>query len=158
VVATGLNLLLFGGVYITVNGIEINRTNMTVMKGMIFHKIPNFFLVFGYFNASWSLRLELIAMFINNVLAYMKKNNYRIFEAVIEEKYGKYELKPFFEGFSSGYLNRAFNEGMQGPGYKDILIPHCASRHPWKSNRWLLSDFLMFFFSPIHEKELHFYK
>ncbi|WP_353217066.1 NAD(P)/FAD-dependent oxidoreductase [Sandarakinorhabdus sp.] len=73
VTATGLKLQSFGGMAVTVDG-EVRRTADTLAyKGMMFSGIPNLAQSFGYINASWTLRSDLIADYVCRLLNHMRK-------------------------------------------------------------------------------------
>src|SRR4029077_17403702 len=56
VTATGLNLLLLGGLEVTVDGARIDFSRTFNYKGMMFSDVPNLALAIGYTNASWTLK------------------------------------------------------------------------------------------------------
>ena len=60
VTATGLNLLLLGGLEATVDGTRVEFSKTFNYKGMMFSDVPNLALAVGYTNASWTLKAELI--------------------------------------------------------------------------------------------------
>src|SRR5262249_9052959 len=59
VTATGLNLLLLGGLEATVDGVRVEWARTFNYKGMMFSDVPNLALAIGYTNASWTLKAEL---------------------------------------------------------------------------------------------------
>lgn len=67
--ATGLELLLFGDIAMTVDGEPVNPAERLVYKGAMLSGIPNFVFVVGYTNASWTLKSELIARFASRFIA-----------------------------------------------------------------------------------------
>jgi len=56
VTATGLNLIVLGGMEVSVDGKQINFPEKFSYEGMMFSDIPNMMSTFGYVNASWTLR------------------------------------------------------------------------------------------------------
>lgn len=73
VTATGLKMQAFGGMAVTVDG-QARRTSDTLSyKGMMFSGIPNLAQSFGYINASWTLRSDLIADYVCRLLGHMRK-------------------------------------------------------------------------------------
>jgi monooxygenase len=71
VTATGLNMRLLGGIKPTLNGEPIDLTSLMTYKGLMFSGIPNFAITFGYTNASWTLKADLVSEFVCRVLNYM---------------------------------------------------------------------------------------
>ena len=64
VTATGLKVRLMGGVAIEVDGAPVELATTTAYKGAMFSDIPNLASVFGYTNASWTLKSDLIAEYV----------------------------------------------------------------------------------------------
>ena len=61
VTATGLVVKLFGGLDLKVDGEAVIPGDRLIYKGMMLSGVPNFFLSFGYTNASWTLRSDVTA-------------------------------------------------------------------------------------------------
>src|SRR3954451_24872748 len=64
VTATGLNLLPFGGVDLTVDGNEVDVADHMAYKSMMLSDVPNFAFAIGYTNASWTLKVDLTAEYV----------------------------------------------------------------------------------------------
>ena len=60
VTATGLNLLMLGGMNIAVDGRELDLSETVTYKGMMFCGVPNMAYALGYTNASWTLKCDLV--------------------------------------------------------------------------------------------------
>jgi monooxygenase len=73
VTATGLKLEALGGMTITVDGETRRTADALAYKGMMFSGIPNLAQSFGYINASWTLRSDLIADYVCRLLKHMRK-------------------------------------------------------------------------------------
>jgi monooxygenase len=71
VTATGLNLLVLGGIELTVDGTEIDPGKTVAYKGMMLCGVPNLALTLGYSNASWTLKADLVARYVCRLLAHM---------------------------------------------------------------------------------------
>ena len=76
ITATGLNMQLLGGVVPTRNGETIDLPSLMTYKGLMFSGIPNFAITFGYTNASWTLKADLVSEFVCRVLNYMDANGF----------------------------------------------------------------------------------
>ena len=61
VTATGLNVLMLGGMQIAVDGREVELPETVSYKGMMFGGVPNMAYALGYTNASWTLKCDLVA-------------------------------------------------------------------------------------------------
>jgi cation diffusion facilitator CzcD-associated flavoprotein CzcO len=148
VMATGLRLQLFGGIAIDLDGNPLDQSNTLAYKGMMLNKVPNFVSVFGYLSASWTLRSDKICQHFCRILKEMYKRGSIVCTPTYDPTIRKSDkISSFHDGFSSGYLQRAEadNGGLWG---------RCVDRHPWKSNKWLLSDQWMLQYSPAIEKEM----
>jgi cation diffusion facilitator CzcD-associated flavoprotein CzcO len=87
-------------------------------KGALYSDIPNLASVFGYTNASWTLKADLISDYVCRLLNYMGKHGYdsctpRDTDPTIER------LPPV--DLSSGYFQRAMDK-----------LPRQGSRKPWR--------------------------
>ncbi|MFN3885764.1 MAG: flavin-containing monooxygenase [Aquabacterium sp.] len=118
VTATGLNLRLFGGMNISVDGRDIEMNQHISYKGLMFSDIPNFSNTLGYTNASWTLKADLIAEYVCRLLKHMDKTGTRI--AVPERKDPNVRPAPLLD-MTSGYVARA-----------EAHLPKGADRAPWK--------------------------
>ncbi|MEI6419624.1 MAG: NAD(P)/FAD-dependent oxidoreductase, partial [Sphingomonadales bacterium] len=71
VTATGLNLQSLGGMAVSVDGVARTAGDCLAYKGMMFSGLPNLAASFGYINASWTLRSDLIADYVCRLLKHM---------------------------------------------------------------------------------------
>ena len=118
VTATGLNLRLFGGMAMSVDGKAIEMNQHISYKGVMFSDIPNFSNALGYTNASWTLKADLIAEYVCRLIKHMDKTGTRI--AVPERKDPNVKPAPLLE-MTSNYVARA-----------EAYLPKGADRAPWK--------------------------
>ncbi len=71
VAATGLKLVTFGKIGVSVDGEPVDLSKTFTYKGVGFSGVPNLVFAFGYLNSSWTLRIELVNRFWSAVLARM---------------------------------------------------------------------------------------
>jgi cation diffusion facilitator CzcD-associated flavoprotein CzcO len=76
VTATGLNLEVLGGAQIDIDGRAVEAGTTMSFKGALYSDIPNLASVFGYTNASWTLKADLICAYVCRLLNYMEKHGY----------------------------------------------------------------------------------
>ena len=76
VTATGLNLLVLGGMEIAVDGREVDLSETVGYKGMMFSGVPNLAYALGYTNASWTLKCDLVAEYVCRLLNHMDEHGY----------------------------------------------------------------------------------
>jgi hypothetical protein len=84
---------------------------------MMYSDVPNMALTFGYTNASWTLKCELIAKYACRLINYMDANGYAY---CTPRRDPSLKEEPALE-LTSGYVQRA--EG---------ILPKQGSRAPWK--------------------------
>lgn len=117
VTATGLNLCLFGGMRIVVDGEQVDIAKRISYKGMMLNDIPNFSNSMGYTNASWTLKTDLIAEYVCRLITHMDKTGTRI---ALARRDSNVKEAPFID-LTSGFISRA-----------EHLLPKGADRAPWK--------------------------
>ena len=71
VTATGLQLAVLGGVVFSADGAPVDPPDRLNYKGMMLSDMPNFAFVFGYVNASWTLRADLTCQYVCRLLKRM---------------------------------------------------------------------------------------
>ena len=117
--ATGLNLVLLGQTDLTVDGAAVDLANHVNYKGVMFNDIPNMASVFGYVNASWTLKTDIVADYVCRLIQEMDKKGAKIANPHLNEP--AMPRLPFVEDFSSGYFARSFDK-----------LPKNGDRHPWR--------------------------
>lgn len=103
VTATGLDLQFIGGTEITVDGRKQTPHELLNYRGAMVSNIPNLTAVFGYTNASWTLRADLTSEYMCKVLNHLDRENYVEARPVAD---GVEPAQDFLD-FSSGYVQRA---------------------------------------------------
>jgi cation diffusion facilitator CzcD-associated flavoprotein CzcO len=78
VTATGLNLQVFGGMSLSVDGTPVNVPDRVAYKSMMLSGVPNFSFVFGYTNSSWTLKVGPLCDHFCRMLAHMDAEGYDI--------------------------------------------------------------------------------
>jgi monooxygenase len=142
VTATGLNMQVLGGAEIDVDGRRADPATTMSYKGALYSDIPNLASVFGYTNASWTLKADLICDYVCRLLNYMDKHGYdtcmpRNTDPTIER------LQPV--DFSSGYFQRSMDK-----------LPRQGSRAPWRIHQNYVRDLIALRLSPLDDGVLEF--
>jgi monooxygenase len=127
VTATGLKLAVAGKIAISVEGEPVEFAERFYYKGCMFSNLPNLAAVFGYLNASWTLRADINADFVCRVLNRMKASNAEIAVPVLAADHALEEDDIF--DFSSGYIQRAKH-----------IMPKNAAQYPWRLNQEYVVD------------------
>ncbi|MFC8048107.1 flavin-containing monooxygenase [Nocardia sp. NPDC057353] len=125
ITATGLELLAFGGIAPSVDGVEVALPEQYVWQGTMLTGVPNFAVCIGYTNASWTLRADLTSRLICKVLNFMDRKGYA---AVVPEPVGELGEQPLLD-LASGYIQRSIGD-----------FPRQGDRHPWKVRQNYLLD------------------
>ena len=115
VTATGLRVLAVGGIDLVVDGDKVNFSKHWTYKGVAYSDVPNLLSIFGYVNASWTLRVDLICAYACRLLNHMRETG--AVRCMPRLRPADHEMagRPLIEGFSSGYIQRALpNLPMQG--------------------------------------------
>ena len=116
VTATGLNLLAFGGIELSVDGTPVDLPASLAYKGMMLSGIPNFAFAIGYTNSSWTLKVDLVCDHLCRMLSYMDTHGYSTVEPVADDP--GIERRPLLD-FSAGYVLRSLDrfpqQGTSGP-------------------------------------------
>ncbi|MFD0331590.1 hypothetical protein ACFQZC_34190 [Streptacidiphilus monticola] len=112
VTATGLNLLAFGGIELTVDGREVRLNETVAYKGMMLSGVPNFAFTVGYTNASWTLKADLVAEYVCRLLRHLDENGYQVATPVEPAS----PVREPLIGLRSGYVRRSLDAfPTQGP-------------------------------------------
>ena len=132
--ATGLNIRLFGGMTLSVDGQPSNPAAAMMYKGVMVQDAPNLAYVFGYINAPWTLKADLASEYVCRLLNYMDQKGIAV--ATPRDTGGNMVDDTIMGDLSSGYVRRA----------KDTL-PRQGRALPWrvlhhfeKDSRMLLKD------------------
>jgi cation diffusion facilitator CzcD-associated flavoprotein CzcO len=126
VTATGLHIELLGGASVRVDGRLVDIGDTLTYRGFAFSDVPNLVSVFGYLNASWTLRADLISDYTCRLLRFMEAHGYAIATPVNDDR--EMRREPFAD-FSSGYLMRAADR-----------LPK-QGRSPWRHAQNFVADF-----------------
>ena len=117
VTATGLNLLPFGGIELTVDGARVHLPDTVVFKGLMLSGVPNFCGAIGYTSASWTLKIGLLCEHFTRLLAYMDEHGYAACRPELDDP--DMPTRPLLD-FGAGYVRRSLD-----------AIPRQGDRFPW---------------------------
>jgi monooxygenase len=142
VTATGLKLKLLGGASVTVDGARVNLGDTVSYKGMMSSGVPNLVSVFGYTNASWTLKAELIAKFVCRLLAHMKAGGY---DTCVPMLNGQDQGTQPAVDLTSGYIQRAA-----------AYLPRQGLHKPWIYHQNYAVDLAAFKFAGLDDGAMQF--
>jgi cation diffusion facilitator CzcD-associated flavoprotein CzcO len=123
VTATGFELCVLGDVAFEVDGQPVDFAKTVTYRGMMFTGVPNMVWVFGYFRASWTLRVDIMGDFVCRLLEHMDEVGETKVEVRLRPEDREMPLSAWIdpENFNPGYLMR----GLQ-------LMPQRGDRPEWQ--------------------------
>ena len=142
--ATGLELLVLGGMQLSVDSKPVVIPETVGYKGMMFSDVPNFALAAGYTNASWTLKCDLTSEYVCRLLSYMDKHNYQYCVAKINDP--QMQRIPFLD-LASGYVDRAIDQ-----------FPKQGAKAPWRLYQNYLLDILKLRAGSVRDSAMKFYR
>ncbi len=129
ITATGLKLAVAGKIELSREGRPIDLSEHFYYKGCMFSNVPNLAVVFGYLNASWTLRADINSDYICRVLNESRAKGVDVVEPVLtSEAEAAIEEDDIFD-FSSGYIQRG-----------KAIMPRNAVEYPWRLNQEYVTD------------------
>jgi cation diffusion facilitator CzcD-associated flavoprotein CzcO len=143
VTATGLQVQMLGGAAIEVDGEPLALNQAVTYKGVLLSGVPNAMLVFGYTNASWTLKVDIACEYICRLLNHLDAHGYSQF--VVHASDDDRAEDSLLGGLSSGYVRRG-NDRM----------PRQGTRGPWKVRNDYVRDVPVLRHSPIEDGVLEF--
>ncbi|MDR3658919.1 MAG: NAD(P)/FAD-dependent oxidoreductase [Mycobacterium sp.] len=116
VTATGLNVQLFGGVALTVDGAPVDFARTVAYKGIMLSGVPNFAFAIGYTNSSWTLKVGLLCEHFCRLLSHMDANGFDTVRPEVGDP--EMDTLPLLD-FAAGYVQRVADtlprQGVDGP-------------------------------------------
>lgn len=142
VTATGLDLQMFGGVSLSVDGEPVDFTTSFAFKGMMLSGVPNFSFAIGYTNSSWTLKVGLLCEHFCRLLSHMDANGYDTVRPEVSDP--AMAARPLLD-FGAGYVQRALH-----------LLPKQGDRGPWTMSMNYYDDVKSLRNGPVTDPNLRF--
>jgi monooxygenase len=126
VICTGFKLLVMGGIPFTVDGKPVDWSKTVNYRGMMFTGVPNVVWVFGYFRASWTLRVDMLGDFVCRLLNHMDRRGAKRIDVALRDEDRDMEILPWIEedNFNPGYLKRGLDK-----------MPRRGAKPEWRHNQ-----------------------
>lgn len=131
VTATGLNLLVMGGMRLSVDGSPVDVSERLTYKGMMIAGVPNFSLTIGYTNASWTLKADLVAEYVVRLLKRMDRRRMQWVAPEAPASAAAGELGSLID-LKAGYVLRDIGR-----------LPKQGTRSPWRLHQNYVRDFAL---------------
>jgi cation diffusion facilitator CzcD-associated flavoprotein CzcO len=133
ITATGFNLCILGDIDFAIDGKPLVFSDTVTYRGMMFTGVPNMVWVFGYFRASWTLRVDLLGDFVCRLIKHMKRKGAKRVVVALRPEDKDMKLLPWMdpENFNPGYLMRSMH-----------LLPKRGNKPEWQHTQdyWLEKD------------------
>ncbi len=137
VTATGLQLLPLGGTELSIDGNRVDVGSSVSYKGMMLTGVPNLSLTFGYTNASWTLKADLVAHYTCRLLNYLDAHGY---DSVTPLPPPTAERTSFLD-LTSGYVQRSMD-----------IFPKQGTTPPWRLYQNYLLDYRVLARGPLDDQ------
>jgi len=141
VTATGLKLQPVGGMKLAIDGRPVNLPDTVSYKGMMLSGVPNFDMVIGYTNASWTLKADLVNGYVCRLINHLDEHGYVSATPVAPADGG---TSPFLD-LSSGYVQRSLAD-----------LPKQGSRAPWRLYQNYIKDVRLMRRGPLVDEGMSF--
>lgn len=141
VTATGLDLVAFGGIPLSVDGEDVAVSESVVYNGMMVGNVPNFVFVFGYINASWTLKVDLVSDYLCRLLDHLDATGQDVAVPVPDPDM---PTAPFLD-FEAGYIQRSMHR-----------FPRVGDRSPWELSQDYMRDAVVFRERPVDDGAMRF--
>lgn len=125
VTATGLNLQVFGGAELRVDGEVVEPRETMAYRAMMLSGVPNFAFTIGYTNASWTLKADLVGEYVVRLLKRMRATGSRSVVPVRDPSVAEVPLMDF----DAGYVQRVVH-----------TLPRQGTAAPWALRQSYLHD------------------
>ena len=130
VTATGFNLSVLGGIPFSVDNQTVDVSKSVTYRGMMLTGVPNMVWIFGYFRASWTLRVDIVGDFVCRLLKDMKKRGVKSIAPALRSEDKDMPILPWLdpENFNPGYMLRSMD-----------LLPQRGDKSEWQHTQdyWL---------------------
>lgn len=141
--ATGLDIQIMGGIEVFVDNQPYDFSQKMIYRGVLFEDLPNLGMIFGYTNASWTLKADLVSEYMCRVINHLDKSDTVM--AVPKDNQSMKHI-PFMD-MTSGYIQRALNRA-----------PKQGEKLPWRLYQNYLKDMLMLRYGKLNDGVLEFNK
>jgi monooxygenase len=145
VTATGLHVVTLGEAEFAVDGEPVDFADTWTYKGFMYSGVPNLASTFGYVNASWTLRADLIAHAVCRLLNHMTATGTDTCMPRLRPSDASMETLPWLDHLSSGYVQRAAH-----------LFPKRSDREPWVNPQDYRRDKKLFRTAPVDDGVMRF--
>jgi monooxygenase len=143
ITATGLQVQMLGGFELYVDGDRRDLHDQIVYKGVLIEGIPNMIWVFGYTNASWTLKVDIAGEYFCRLLTYLDEHGKSV--VVAHDRGANLLDQSVLDILDSGYARRA-----------RAVMPRQGRSDPWRMEMNYKHDTKVLLHDPIEDGILEF--
>jgi monooxygenase len=143
VTATGLNVQMMGGAHLEVDGAPVAMNETVTYKSVMLAGVPNASVVFGYTNASFTLKADLASEYACRLINHMDAHGYT--QVVARATDADVGTTSVMDSLNSGYVQRAADQ-----------LPRQGTNGPWKVGNDYLRDVPVLRYAAIDDGVLQF--
>lgn len=127
---------------LSVDGEPYQPSNEIIYKGLMLSGLPNFAYVFGYTNASWTLKADLVCAHVCRLLNHMRAHGLKVCVPQALEGHRDTEEPT---SLTSGYIQRSV-----------AYMPKQGRQAPWKQYHDYFKDLWLLKWNSLSEQSLRF--
>ena len=143
--ATGLSMISLGKARFSVDGEVVNFADTWTYRGAMYSGVPNLVSTFGYINASWTLRADIIAEFFCRMIQHVDSTATEMVTPRLRPEDADMKARLWIEGFPSGYMQRGLGQ-----------YPKQGDREPWTNPQIYLQEKKHFLTGPLEDGVLQY--
>ena len=136
--ATGLNLRLLGDIKVNVDGVALQLNERMLYKSVMIEGVPNAAVMFGYINASWTLKVDIVSRYLYRLWLEMEQRQARSVTPLLQPQ--QRSCESMMAALQAGYVQRAADE-----------LPRQGNNAPWKVTMDYPSDKKMLLQQPVDD-------
>jgi cation diffusion facilitator CzcD-associated flavoprotein CzcO len=145
VTATGLRMVTLGEMDVVVDGEPVDFSRTWTYKGLAYSDVPNLASTFGYVNASWTLRADMISDYVCRLLRHMRTTGTVVCTPRLRPSDRDMPERPWIDGFPAGYMERSMP-----------LLPRQGDREPWLNTQRYSQDVALIRRAPVDDGVMQF--
>jgi hypothetical protein len=129
----------------SVDGEVVDFADTWTYRGTMYSGVPNLLNTFGYINASWTLRADIIAEFFCRLIQHMDSTGTDMVTPRLRPEDEGMEPRLWIEDFPSGYMRRGLGQ-----------YPKQGDKEPWTNPQIYLQEKNFFLSGSLEDGVLQF--
>jgi monooxygenase len=141
VTATGLELQMFGGMQLSIDGKPYDVSKKMIYKGVLLQDLPNFAWILGYVNLSWTMKADMSSLYLCRLFKHMQQHQQAV--VIPRDDENSCLEESVLDALSAGYIERS-----------NHLLPRQGRSAPWTVRHDYEEDQQMMMQTPIADTRL----